>query len=187
MEAFPLILEKVPNARLIVAGANHHTKAGYWESVRDCQPAHLPIEFRGYVPEQDIPELFQTASVLVMPYDSSTGASGPAHQACEYGLPIVCADISDFRSMATEEEMAIRFYQVGDAADLSDQVLSILQSPKVEREMAEHNHLAGVEMGMNRVIANYLRWFRLNKCKKSVRQLNAGLATQTLLREAHDQ
>ena len=27
MEAFPLVLEKVPNAKLVVAGANHHTRA----------------------------------------------------------------------------------------------------------------------------------------------------------------
>ena len=36
MEAFPAVLKKIPNARLIVAGANHHTKAGYWESIREC-------------------------------------------------------------------------------------------------------------------------------------------------------
>ena len=93
MEAFPKVLEKIPNARLIVAGANHHTKAGYWESIRDVQPVHLPIEFRGYVAEEAIPELFQSMSIVVMPYDSATGSSGPAHQACEYGVPIVCADI----------------------------------------------------------------------------------------------
>jgi glycosyltransferase involved in cell wall biosynthesis len=86
MSAFPAVLEKIPNARLIVAGANHHTKAGYWESIRDAQPAGLPIEFRGYVPEEAIPELFQSTSVLVLPYDSATGSSGPAHQACEYGV-----------------------------------------------------------------------------------------------------
>src|SRR5580704_12647196 len=56
MEAFPLVLKKIPNARLVVAGANHHTRAGYWESIRDAQPPKLPIEFRGYVPEDDIPD-----------------------------------------------------------------------------------------------------------------------------------
>ena len=49
MEAFPAVVKAVPNARLVVAGANHHTKAGYWESIRAAQPPELPIEFRGYV------------------------------------------------------------------------------------------------------------------------------------------
>jgi glycosyltransferase involved in cell wall biosynthesis len=170
MEAFPLVLEKVPNARLIVAGANHHTKAGYWESVRDAQPGHLPIEFRGYVAEEDIPELFASTSIVAIPYDSATGSSGPAHQACEYGVPIVCADIHDFRAMVDDEDMAVRFYKSGDAADLAEQLMAILQSPELEYEMAEQNFVAGLEMMIGNVVNNYLRWFRLQRCKRTLRR-----------------
>jgi glycosyltransferase involved in cell wall biosynthesis len=170
MAAFPAVLKMVPNARLVIAGANHHTKAGYWESIRDAQPAGLPIEFRGYVPEEAIPELFQTTSVLVLPYDSATGSSGPAHQACEYGLPIVCADIDDFREMAANEAMAIHFYKKGAADDLSAQLISILQSPELQLEMTERNFAAGVEMTITSVIRNYLRWFELNRCKRALRK-----------------
>jgi glycosyltransferase involved in cell wall biosynthesis len=169
MAAFPFVLEKIPNARLIVAGPNHPTKAGYWESVRDRQPAGLPIEFRGYIPRQEIPDLFRTSSVLVMPYDSATGSSGPAHQACEYGLPIVCADIPDFQDMAADEDMAVSFYKTGDPADLACKLTGILQSPELQRSMAERNFSAGVEMMMDSVVRNYLRWFELKKCKRRIR------------------
>lgn len=170
MEAFPRVLEKIPNARLVVAGANHHTKAGYWESIREVQPKYLPVEFRGYVPEDDIPELFQTTSALVLPYDSATGSSGPAHQACQYGVPIVSADLPDFRGMAADEDMAIRFYRRRDPADLADQLLAILDSPLLERQMAEHNFAAGIEMTMTNVVNNYLRWFRVNRSIRSIRR-----------------
>jgi glycosyltransferase involved in cell wall biosynthesis len=169
IEAFPAVLKEVPNARLIIAGANQHTKAGYWESIRDAQTAGLPIEFRGYVPEEAIPELFQTTSVLVLPYDSATGSSGPAHQACEYGVPIVCADIGDFREMATGEGMAIRFYRIGDAADLAEQFIEILRSPELQHQMADQNFAAGVEMSITSIVSNYLRWFDLQKCKRALR------------------
>jgi glycosyltransferase involved in cell wall biosynthesis len=184
MEAFPMVLKKIPNARLVVAGANHHTKAGYWESIRDAQPAHLPIEFRGYVPEDAIPELFQTTSIVAMPYDSSTGSSGPAHQACEYGVPIVCADIEDLRGMAANEGMAVRFHKKGDAADLADQLITILQSPAIQLEMAEHNFTAGVEMTMTSVVKNYLRWFELHKCKRAIRNAGVLPGARRLLRRA---
>jgi glycosyltransferase involved in cell wall biosynthesis len=177
MEAFPLVLQRVPNARLIVCGANHHTRAGYWESIRDAQPSHLPIEFRGYVAESDIPDLYQSTSVLVLPYDSATGSSGPAHQACEYGVPIVCADIADFRGMVADEDMAVRFYKRGDAKDLADQLVAILQSPALQRQMAQHNFAAGVEMTMSSVVKNYLRWFELNRCKREIR--DAGVRRQS--------
>jgi glycosyltransferase involved in cell wall biosynthesis len=168
MEAFPLVLEKVPNARLVVAGANHHTRAGYWESIRDAQDPSLPIEFRGYVAEDEIPELFQSTSVLVLPYDSATGSSGPAHQACEYGIPIVCADIDDFRGMATDEGMAVRFYDVGNAKHLAEQLIRILRSPALQQQMAAQNFSAGVQMTMTNVIHNYLRWFRLHQAKRAI-------------------
>lgn len=170
MEAFPAVLEKVPNAKLIVAGANHHTKAGYWESIRAAQPAGLPIEFRGYVPEEDIPELFATTSVLVLPYDSATGSSGPAHQACEYGVPIVCADLHDFREMVTDEDMAACFYKTGDAAALAEQLITILQSDELQRSMALRNYAAGMAMTLDHVVRSYLRWFQLHQCKRELRR-----------------
>lgn len=169
MKAFPLVLARAPRARLVIAGANHHTRAGYWESIRAAQPAHLPIEFRGYVPEEAIPDLYRTTSAVVMPYDSATGSSGPAHQACEYGVPIVCADIPDFREMAAEEDMAILFHKVGDAEHLAEQLCSILLSPELERQMAEHNFAAGVDMTLSNVVNKYLRWFELQRCKKAIR------------------
>jgi glycosyltransferase involved in cell wall biosynthesis len=170
MEAFPLVLKKAPRAKLIVAGANHYTKPGYWESIRASLPPGLPVEFRGYVPEEAVAELFQTASIVVLPYDSSTGSSGPAHQACEFGVPIVCAGIPDFRTMAENEDLAIRFYKVGDTNDLAEQLVAVLQSPKLEHAMAMQNYAAGVEMNITYVVSNYLRWFELTKCKELLRK-----------------
>jgi glycosyltransferase involved in cell wall biosynthesis len=182
MAAFPAVLESVPTARLIVAGANHHTKAGYWEGVRDAN-RHVPnIEFRGYVPEENIPQLFGTASVLVMPYDSATGSSGPAHQACEYGVPIVCADIPDFRNMGTEEDMAIRFYQTGNAADLAGNLISLLQSPAEQQQMAKQNFSAAISMTMPNIVGNYVRWFELAKHKQRIERLEAGSNPRWTLR-----
>ena len=120
--------------------------------------------------------MFQSTSVLVLPYDSATGSSGPAHQACEYGVPIVCADIEDFRGMVTDEDMAVRFYKRGDARDLADQLVAILQSPALQRQMAHHNFAAGVEMTMSSVVNNYLRWFELNRCKRAIR--DAGIVRE---------
>ena len=166
--AFPSVLEKLPGARLIIAGGNHPAAAGYWESIRDSVPAGLPIEFLGYVPEEDVPNLFATSSLLVMPYDSSTGSSGPAHQACEFGVPIVCADIPDFRCMVADDDMAILFYKKNDAADLADKLLAVLQSPELQRKMSEYNYEAGVQMTMANVSHNYLRWFELHKFKRTI-------------------
>lgn len=167
MEAFPAVLKRVPNARLVIAGANHHTKSGYWESIRDKYGANDRIEFRGYVAEEDVPQLFRTTSVVVLPYDSATGSSGPAHQACEYGVPVVSADIGDFRDMAADESMAISFYKVGDAVDLATQLIGLLESPDAQRWAAEQNYAAAIRMTMPHVVRHYLRWFELERRKRT--------------------
>ncbi len=168
MEAFPAILLRNPNAKLVIAGANHHNKPGYWESIRDKYRSIPNIEFRGYVAEDDIPELFQTSSILVTPYDSATGSSGPAHQACQYGLPIVSADLPDFRAMAEDEDMAISFYKTGDAQELADRVSQVLESAALQRSMGEYNYAAAIRMTMPNVVRHYLRWFELEKCRKDI-------------------
>lgn len=177
MAAFPKVVEKIPNARLVVAGANHHTRAGYWESIRAAQPSHLPIDFLGYVPEEDIPDLYQSTSIVVMPYDSATGSSGPAHQACEFGIPIVSADLPDFHGMIEDEGMAIRFHRIGDPDHLAEQLIAILESPELERQMAQQNFEAGIEMTMSHVVSDYLRWFELNRQKKALGNRRGGAAT----------
>lgn len=168
MEALPAVLEKIPNARLIIAGGNHPAAAGYWESVRAGQPADLPVEFLGYIPQKDVANLFRTSSLLVMPYDSSTGSSGPAHQACEYGLPIVCADLADFRCMSIDDDMAIVFYKPGDSADLAEKLITVLASPEIQHSMSNHNYEAGVQMAMANVARTYIRWFELHKLKREI-------------------
>ena len=169
MEAFPKVLQEVPNARLIIGGANHHTKPGYWEGIRDANGANPRIEFRGYIAEETIPDLFQTTSVVVTPYDSATGSSGPAHQACEYGVPIVSADLPDFRNMAEDEGMAIRFYRTGDAVDLAEKLITLLKSQEDQRRMAEQNYSAAIRMTMSSVVRHYLRWFELARRRHSRR------------------
>ena len=183
VEAFPAVLKRVPNARLVVAGANHHTKPGYWESIRDSQKGNPRIDFRGYVEEQDIPNLYGTSSIVVMPYDSATGSSGPAHQACEFGVPMVCADIPDFRTMAADEEMAISFYKTGDAADLADKLAGVLESLENQRRMAEQNFSAAVRMTMPNVVRHYLRWFELAERKRA---LGSTSEVQTFRRWSRD-
>jgi glycosyltransferase involved in cell wall biosynthesis len=167
MEAFPAVMRRVPTARLIIGGANHHTKPGYWESIREQYGANPRIEFRGYVPEDDVPELFRTASIVVLPYNSATGSSGPAHQACEYGVPIVSADITDFRDMASDENMAVSFYKIGDPVDLAAQLIGLLESSQDQRRAAEQNYSAAIRMTMPHVVRRYLRWFELEGRKRT--------------------
>lgn len=163
IDAFQRISDRLPNVKLVIAGSNHPQAPGYVESVQKKYASHPAIEFTGYVEEEEVENLFQSASVLVMPYSSSTGSSGVAHLACAYGVPVVCANLEDFRQMAEEEDLAIEFYRPGDAKDLADCVTDLLQSPENLRSMALQNFSAALRMTMPIVIRKYLRHFELQR------------------------
>ncbi len=159
--AFSQVRKKFPAAKLVIGGGDHPHTPGYVASIAKLHQGDPGIEFTGYVPEEKIPELFQSASVTVLPYTSSTGASGVVHLACTHGVPIMCADIEDFRRMAEDEALAIDFYRTGDMTDLAAHLLQLLQSSAQQRAMAEQNFSAALRMTMPQIIRRYLRQFEL--------------------------
>ena len=167
LEAFRKISSESSNVRLIVAGGNHPETPGYVESVARQVADDPRIAFTGYVPEEDVATLFQRASLLVLPYTSAAGSSGVAHLACEYGLPIVAADLAEFRDMAAAEGLAIYFYPPGDTTQLADALSSVLQHPRWQREMAEQNFAASLRMTMPLVVRQYLRLFDLDQQRQT--------------------
>lgn len=172
IEAFESLAQRMPNVRLIVAGANHPSAPGYVESVADSTKGLTNIEFTGYVSEDDIPHLFRRASVLVLPYSSATGASGVAHLACEFGVPIISAGIDDFREMASDEGLAVDFYETGNTASMASQLWLLLNDPERMREMAEQNFSAALRMTMPQIIRQYLRAFDLQQRTRALEPIS---------------
>ncbi|HEY7406238.1 MAG TPA: glycosyltransferase [Candidatus Angelobacter sp.] len=160
IEAFESeVAKKVPNAKLIIAGTNNTNSPGYIEGLRAKYSSHPGIEFSGYVQEEDIPEIFGSASFMVMPYTSATGASGVANLAAAHGVPIICSDVPDFREMGDSGGLAIKFYPVGDKAALARSMIELIHNEQEQHEMAEQNFSAALRMTMPQIIHQYVRAF----------------------------
>src|SRR4051794_34513745 len=172
IDAFAQVAEKMPNVNLIVAGGNHPMTPGYVESVAERFKGSTRVKFTGYMAEEDIPKLFKSATVMVMPYSSATGSSGVAHLACEYGVPIVCADIPDFREMGDDERLAIEYYETGNATSLAETVVNLIEDPELQREMGEQNFSAALRQTMPQIMRQYLRSFDLHKRKRALEPLS---------------
>ena len=171
LEAFPRVAEKMPDALLVIAGGDHPRTPGYVAGMADKFCGDPRIEFTGYVEEEKIPDLFRHASVAVMPYSSATGSSGIAHLACAYGVPIVCADIGDFREMAKDEGIAIDFFEPGNLDDLAERLTSLLQSRDRQAIMAEQNFSVALRMTMPEIIYQYLRHFERERRTRTLRRM----------------
>jgi hypothetical protein len=170
LEAFEIVSRTLPDARLVIAGGDHPQAHGYVEGMKK-KFASPTVKFTGYVEEERLPELFQQSTVAVMPYSSSTGCSGVAHLACAYGVPILCADLPDFRQMGEGEDLAMDFYKPGDAEDLARLLISLLTDPEKQQAMAVHNFTTALRMTMPTIVQKYLRHFELEQRTEAIRQI----------------
>lgn len=180
IEAFAQIADRFPNSKLVIAGSNHPMCPGYVESLRERWRDCSRIEFQGYVPEEKIGNLFSDATVLVLPYTSAGGPSGVAHQACEFGVPIIGSDIPDFRDMAQTEELGMLFYEVGNTDSLAKVLADLLENPTLQQEMAEQNFSVAVRMTMERVVGQYLQSFAKALALKRRNKTSKRLPVQTI-------
>src|ERR1700716_462179 len=169
IEAFRRVADRHSGVQLVIAGGDHPHATGYVDSVKKKCNGDPRIEFTGYVQEKELADLFQSSSVAAMPYSSSTGSSGVAHLACQYGVPIVCADIEDFRQMAKGADLAIEFYQSGNAQDLADCLVRFLENPEKQQEMATQNFASALRMTMPNIVQKYLRHFELEQRTEALR------------------
>jgi glycosyltransferase involved in cell wall biosynthesis len=171
IEAFQPVAEALPNAKLVIAGGNHPSAAGYVESMKEKWSGNPRIEFTGYVDEDRLADIFQSSSVTVMPYSSSTGCSGVAHLACAYGVPIISSDLSDFREMAEGEDLAIEFYEPGNAQALARCLINFLTNPEKQKAMAVQNFSSALRMTMPTIVQKYLRHFELEQRAEALRHV----------------
>lgn len=172
IEAFNLLVSKMPDVKLVVAGGDHPQASGYIDSMKRQHAGNPRIEFRGYIPESELADLFQSSSVAVMPYSSSTGCSGVAHLACAFGVPIVSSDLPDFRQMGQSEELAIDFYPPGNAPGLAGCLFDLLNDLEKQASMATQNFSAALRMTMPNVVQKYLRHFELQQRVQTLRHIS---------------
>lgn len=159
IDAFRRIKEYVTDAELWVAGGDHPKARGY---LQECATRYRDIpgvSFLGYVPEENVAELFRSASVAVMPYNSSAGSSGVVHLACEYKLPILASDIPDLRELAAFEGLWLEFFPPGDMDALANGLARLMTDSQLRDEIRTHNRQAVSGIHLKDIVGSYLHTF----------------------------
>jgi len=163
VSAFERVLPQLPPSELVIAGGDHPKTPGYVRSVARQVRHNRNIKFLGYVPENELAELFRTASLTVLPYTSSAGSSGVAHLACQYGLPILASDIGDFVELAQQEQVSIEFFSTNNIDSMAEQLVRIFRDPQHLQAMAQANFNAALQMSMPQIIREYTRSFDMHQ------------------------
>ena len=138
LDAFKLVLQKVPNARVVLAGAGP-ARAQITEQIR-AQNLSANIEMLGAIKNRDMARVFQRADVLCAPsvttrkWAEQVGASALQAMAC--GVPIVSTRSGSIPEFVPDGVAGILVAEQ-DAAALADALLFVLSDPSRARALSE--------------------------------------------------
>lgn len=136
------------NGELVVAGGSSHTMRGFVEELQR-KYASKNITFTGYVPEPDIPHLFHSAHLVVLPYEENTGVSGVLHQTCQYGRVPIIKRLPVFEQMVHELNLTAYFYDTEE--ELGKLVCTLLSDKTLLVKGGKANLEAVTELTMDKV------------------------------------
>lgn len=153
VDAYRQLLERgFDDVELVIAGTDSPNSPGYLAGVQaGCKD--LPnVVFTGYVEEEDVAGLFESAAVTAFPYTSTTGSSGVLHQAGSYGRAAVLPAIGDFAEVIEEEGFVGLYFEPDNATSLADALAKMLDDDVLTTEHGRRNFLASTGIPMSEVI-----------------------------------
>lgn len=133
MEAFPRILERVPEARLLVAGRGSVREQK--EALEGLAPrVRERIEFLGMISDDDKARLLRSVDVYVAPNTGGESFGIILVEAMSAGAPVLAGDLDAFVQVL-DEGNAGEVFAVGDAAALAERAVRLLGDPERRAEL----------------------------------------------------
>lgn len=176
VDAFERIKQRGSDSRLVLAGGLPESQQNHnpFASSRDLKTEitsrvsesswAAEIELTGYVPDEEVRQYFERATVQVFPYEGSD-QSGPLHIGLAAGLPIVAHDVGGFSELLSHGETGLLY-----SPNTPDQLASAIQSVLSDSELRDM-------LGRNaRKKAESIAWPRI--ARKTARLYQEVLADQ---------
>ncbi len=129
LEAMPLIAEKIPQVKLIIAGRGESLQQ-YLANGDD--QSHLEI-INDFIPLEDVARLFQRSALSVLPYMEAS-QSGVANLSYGMGVPVVASDIGGLGELVKSGEDGL-LVPAGDVQALADAIIHLLSDTQLQEKM----------------------------------------------------
>ncbi|TMF02321.1 MAG: glycosyltransferase family 4 protein [Chloroflexi bacterium] len=106
LRAWPMVLERQPNARLVVVGRGRPLE-GYRRFAARQGWSASDVLFAGYVPAEDLPRYYQSSDVFCAPNTGQESFGIVLLEAMAAGAPIVASDIPGYRDVVSDGEQGL--------------------------------------------------------------------------------
>jgi D-inositol-3-phosphate glycosyltransferase len=117
------------NIKLLVAGEFYGEEAPYRELVNKYRLADEIIFFNRFVRDNEVPQFFSVADLVVQPYRSAT-QSGVTQIAFHYGKPVLVTDVGGLRETVTDGRCG--YVVRPEAVDIADAIVDFYDNSRKE-------------------------------------------------------
>jgi glycosyltransferase involved in cell wall biosynthesis len=156
LEAFKLVLEKAPGARLLIAGSG-----SFWFDIESYAiPAENLVVCNRFIPGSELADMIEAASVVVCPYRDAT-QSGVVMSAYAFCKPVIVTDVGALREVV-EDGTTGRIVPPNDANALSLAMLDFLHGESSHRNWhgSIHRHFYEQEGSWNHITSKLIVKYR---------------------------
>ncbi|MDQ3988781.1 MAG: glycosyltransferase family 4 protein [Actinomycetota bacterium] len=133
LDSVPEVRRRVPDARVVLAGGV--AEVDLPALLRRAEQVGGVRARPGYVPREEIPELFAEARVVVTPYRRAS-QSGVAHLAYTFERPVVATTVGDIPQVVRDGETGL-LVPPGDPSALAEALVSLLTDPERAKRLGE--------------------------------------------------
>ncbi len=156
LKAMPLIAERIPEVKLIIAGRGENIEEYF---LNGCDGRYEILNH--FIPEEEVAALFQRSTAVILPYIEAS-QSGVATVAFAMGTPVVASNVGGLAEMIRHEKDGL-LVPHGNAPALADAIIRLLSNQQLQRQL----QVAG-----------------LQRCQEDLNWLNIAAKTLEVYRKA---
>ena len=164
LEAMNRIKQEIPNVLLLIAGKvqDSDSKAYLLQLKKRSKELGLDefVRFDShYIHDDEVPNYFSAARLILVPYTESVGASGPIHNYAGYGTPIIAANVG--YHMRETLGGTLTLFKNRDSADLADKIIILLNDDELRKDLVvkqcKYVSNESWDVAVKRTMQNYKR------------------------------
>ena len=133
LNAMPLLRERVPDARLLMAGFWQLPEPPAVWDLRQGQPSSNGVTWLGFVPPPEVAMLYRQADVFVMPSLYETYGMAVA-EAMAHSLPVVASRVGALPEIVRHGETGV-LVRPNDSTALAEAVAQLLLDPEARQTL----------------------------------------------------
>jgi phosphatidylinositol alpha-mannosyltransferase len=158
LRAWPMVLQRQPNARLVVVGRGRPLE-GYKRFAARQGWSPADVVFAGYVAADDLPRYYQACDVFCAPNTGQESFGIVLLEAMAAGAPIVASDIPGYRDVITQSAEGLLVERQNPGA-LADALCRLLGNPELRANMRRAGQLKAQRFDWPRVAAEVLSYYQ---------------------------